>query len=235
MIHRSPLVNLGGLVVAFAGMFAVNLVSAPSGPAATGEPSPGATATMFAPAPTASSPAPPSVASATPPTSARPRPSVADKNEFPDRVVYAGRTNDQKTSIAVAILARPGGGVPVRRPNVESWLRGTAKDGQLRLRSRDGSRLEAELDGDAITGTVAARGRTLKFMIDEAEKPAGLYRARSDRTVIGWIVLADGSQVGIAKTGSDVGAAPRLDVAEPTVTVDGQDLTAAPVAGDQDL
>ena len=61
----------------------------------------------------------------------------------------------------------------------------------------------------------------MEFEIDEAKRPAGLYRARGSKTTIGWIVLPDGSQVGVQTTGSDSSAAPRLD--------------AAPVNGDEDL
>jgi hypothetical protein len=75
----------------------------------------------------------------------------------------------------------------------------------------------------------------LRFEIKEAEKPAGLYRASGSKTTIGWIVLEDGSQVGVQSTGSETSAAPQLDPENPQVTVDGENLNAAPVNGDEDL
>jgi hypothetical protein len=76
---------------------------------------------------------------------------------------------------------------------------------------------------------------TVEFEIDEAKQPAGLYRARGSKTTIGWIVLPDGSQVGVQTTGSDSSAAPQLDPENPRLTVDGESLDAAPVNGAEDL
>jgi hypothetical protein len=75
----------------------------------------------------------------------------------------------------------------------------------------------------------------VKFEINEAKKPAGLYRARGSKTTIGWIVLEDGSEVGLQTTGQDSTPAPELDPENPQVTVDGKELDAAPVDGDEDL
>ena len=76
---------------------------------------------------------------------------------------------------------------------------------------------------------------TQKFEINEASLPAGLYRARGSKTIIGWIVLEDGSQAGVQTTGADSTAAPELNPENPQVTVDGENLDAAPVNGDEDL
>jgi hypothetical protein len=73
-----------------------------------------------------------------------------------------------------------------------------------------------------------------KFPEVNEAKPAGLYRARGSKTTIGWIVLEDGSEVGIQTT-STVSSAPQLDPADPEVTVNGEKLDAAPVSGDEDL
>jgi hypothetical protein len=74
-----------------------------------------------------------------------------------------------------------------------------------------------------------------KFLEVNEAKPAGLYRARGSKTTIGWIVLEDGSEVGIQTTSTDSSAAPQLDPADPEVTVNGEKLDAAPVNGDEDL
>jgi hypothetical protein len=98
-----------------------------------------------------------------------------------------------------------------------------------------GATLQAELDGKKIKGTIQVESDTLEFEIDEAKEPAGLYRARGSKTTIGWIVLQDGSQVGVQTTGSDSSAAPQLDPENPQVTVAGESLDAAPVNGAEDL
>jgi hypothetical protein len=71
--------------------------------------------------------------------------------------------------------------------------------------------------------------------IDEAKKPAGLYRARGSKTTIGWIVLEDGSQVGIQTAAADSAAAPELNPESPQVTANGESLDAKPINGDEDL
>ena len=71
--------------------------------------------------------------------------------------------------------------------------------------------------------------------IDEAKKPAGLYRARGSKTTIGWIVLEDGSQVGIQTAGDDSVGAPELNPESPQVTANGESLDAKPINGDEDL
>jgi hypothetical protein len=71
--------------------------------------------------------------------------------------------------------------------------------------------------------------------VNEAKKPAGLYQARGSKTTVGWIVLEDGSVVGIQTTGTESSAAPQPDPADPEVTLNGEKLDAAPVDGDEDL
>ena len=48
-------------------------------------------------------------------------------------------------------------------------------------------------------------------------------------------MLEDGSQVGVQTTGEDSTDAPELNPGNPQVTVEGENLNAAPVNGDEDL
>jgi hypothetical protein len=236
MTHRSPLVTLAGLVVAFVIMFGANLASsAPpdsyaGGPSA--QPSPAATA----------APSTPEVSSATPSPTPTPSPSASaarttqpsDQSEFPRRIVYAGRIPDGSAAVAVAILGDQVAAYLCDGRNIESWLRGTVNEDELKVKSRDGSRLEARLDGKQLRGKIkVGGGAELKFAIREAHKPAGLYRAKGNKTTIGWIVLPDGSQVGVQTTGRDSASAPTLDPTQPQVDVGGESLDAAPVTGDE--
>jgi hypothetical protein len=84
-----------------------------------------------------------------------------------------------------------------------------------------------------VTGIVTVRGRPLRFAAAKADPPAGLYRARSNSAgVIGWIVLPDGSQVGIQNDGTPR-PAPRLDPRRLFVTVGGAAVVAHAVTGDE--
>ncbi|HJQ86800.1 MAG TPA: hypothetical protein VJ820_04970 [Propionibacteriaceae bacterium] len=225
MKHRSPLVTLAAVALAFAIMFIVNIVSGPPGSGSTGA-SPSA-----APATTSRSLQPTVTAAATPTASA----SETAEDTFPEEVVYAGRAEDSQGAIAVAVLGSQAAAYFCDGRNVEAWFRGTAEGGNITLKSKSGATLNAELDGTEIKGTVQVENDTVEFEIDEAKQPAGLYRARGSKTTIGWIVLPDRSQVGVQTTGSDSSAAPQLDPENPRVTVDGESLDAAPVNGDEDL
>jgi hypothetical protein len=228
MKHRSPLVTLAAVALAFAIMFIVNIVSGPPGSGTSGAASPSAAAPTTA---GSSSLQPTETAAETPTASA----SETAEDTFPEQVVYAGRAEDSQGAIAVAVLGGQAAAYFCDGRNVEAWFRGTVEGGNISLKSKSGATLEAELDGTEIKGTVQVQNDTVEFEIDEAKRPAGLYRARGSKTTIGWIVLPDGSQVGVQTTGSDSSAAPRLDLEDPQVTVDGESLDAAPVNGDEDL
>ena len=226
MKHRSPLLTLAAVALAFAIMFTVNMLSGPPGSGSTGTAVPSA-AQQTTPA-SNPSPQPTDPASA---TASEP----AEDSKFPEKVVYAGRTDDSAAAIAVAVLGDQAAAYVCDGRSVEAWFRGTVAGGNISLKGKSGAMLEAELDGDHLKGTVEINNDTQKFEINEATKPAGLYRARGSRTTIGWIVLEDGSQVGIQTTGAESSAAPQLDPANPQVTVDGEALDAGPVNGDEDL
>src|SRR5688572_8195200 len=228
MKHRSPLVTLAAVALAFATMFTVNIVSGPPGSGTSGAASPSAAAPTTAGSPSLQ---PTETAAETPTASA----SETAEDTFPEQVVYAGRAEDSQGAIAVAVLGSQAAAYFCDGRNVEAWFRGTAEGGNITLKSKSGATLNAELDGTEIKGTVQVENDTVEFEIGEAKQPAGLYRARGSKTTIGWIVLPDGSQVGIRTTGPDSSAAPQLDPEDPQVTVDGESLDAAPVNGDEDL
>ena len=235
MTHRSPLVTLAGLVVAFTIFFGINLAnSAPRGATGPGYSSASPSASSLdqssdTPSPPATQQASPT---ATPGETATAEP---EGDQFPDKVVYAGRTDDG-AAIAVAVLGDRAAAYVCDGRNVESWMRGTARDGELNLRAKNGDTLEAKLDGSAIEGTIELGDEKLDFTIEKAKRPAGLYRARGSAYTIGWIVLPDGSQVGIETRDDGTStAAPKLDPDQPDVEVNGQSVTANPVEGDEDI
>jgi hypothetical protein len=226
--HRSPLLTLAAVAVAFAVMFTVNMLASPPGSSSTGTAPPAA--------PTTASASPGSQETGT--AAASPSPSAtksADDSKFPEKVVYAGRAEDGAGAIAVAVLGTQAAGYFCDGRSVESWFRGTVTGSDISLKSKDGATLQASLDGDHLKGSLRIKNERVRFEINEAKKPAGLYRARGSKTTIGWIVLEDGSEVGVQTTGQDSTPAPELDPENPQVTVDGTELDAAPVNGDEDL
>jgi len=220
--HRSPLITLVGLVAAFAIMFGVNLASSAPRDSYAGGASP----------PPPARPPPAASVEPTPTAAATARP---DESEFPNKIVYAGYTNDDSTAIAVAILGTRAAAYLCDGDSVEAWLRGTVDGDEMSLTGKNGARLEAELDGRRLEGTIEVNDEKLDFTIREAKRPAGLYRAKGSKTTIGWIVLPNGSQVGIQTTGEESTPAPKLDPANPEVTVDGEQLEGEAVSGDLDV
>src|SRR5919112_1961700 len=142
MTHRGPRVTLAGLVVAFGIFFGINLMNS----APHQEVGEGY-------------------------SSGSPSDDRAG-DEFPNKIVYAGRTEDGSAAIAVAVLGGQATAYFCDGSSVESWLRGTASEGELNLRSKDGDSLEARLDGSKITGEIEVNDQKLDFTIGEAKRPA---------------------------------------------------------------
>ena len=241
MTHRSPLVTLVGLVAAFAIMFGVNLASS----AAPG--------TCRRPAPTAAASAPP-VASVRP--TVRPRPTSArhrhpdghprrhaeqDRNpdpgrqQFPNKIVYAGRTEDGTTALAVAVLRDQAAAYLCDGRSVESWLRGTAKDGEVTLTYKNGAQTRSQAGGRPAQRH--DRGSTAQAHVHNQggqETSRSLPGARFEDHHR--LDHAGGRLPGRdPTTGEEASTAPELDPDKPEVTATARTLKGEPVSGDQDV
>jgi len=79
--------------------------------------------------------------------------------------------------------------------------------------------------------------QNLTFSAPAANRPAGLYRASSAvagvNTKISWIVQADGTEVGLLTRAADQQPAPLLDPAAGSVVVDGSQVPATRLSGDE--
>ena len=218
MGQRSPLVTLAAAAVGLVALLVVNSTQAPA-PAPSGGVATSAPATTPTPTPSPSA------------TASTPVPKPSPSKELVG--VFAGRTRGREATLAIAVKGGRAAAYVCDGRSVEAWLTGTQTAGRLTLRSKAGERLTGTLTGTTVTGTVTLHGRTLRFTIGKAGPPAGLYRARtSSSATIGWIVLPDGSQVGIDNDGTPA-PAPPLDPQSGTATVDGATVTATSVTGDE--
>ena len=163
MTHRSPLVTLAGLVVAFGTMFGINLASsAPPGEYAQpgsdrvtddrGEHQPAGATPRRPPRPAAPR------RHRSDPTDDDDDADEADESEFPAKIVYAGRTRDGSAAIAVAIRGQRAAAYLCDGRNVEAWLTGTVDGDEIELRGKDGTRLKAELDDGRLEGRLERKG-----------------------------------------------------------------------------
>ncbi|WP_410673879.1 hypothetical protein [Amycolatopsis sp. cmx-4-68] len=169
-------------------------------------------------------------------TTAPPKPtSEAPKPEAPRRADYAGRVTGGGASVAVSVRDGHAIAYVCDGKKVEAWLQGVTAGGKLDLKGAKNASLTGRFDATAVTGTVTAAGKTWQFTAPSAKKPAGLYRAapkvKGKTAKVGWIVLPDGSQVGILTTDEDSAVAPALDAAAGTATVDGAPVPAEAVTG----
>jgi hypothetical protein len=223
---RSPIVTL----LVGAGLAGVLLVldarasSDAQERAAAAATTPTATASATATAtPTVTTSTPSAPAATTAPTSTKP-------------VTYAGHL---KGSGSVAVVVRGEKAVAYMcdsRNRVEAWMQGSATDGKVNLSGRHGAQLTGTATDTRLTGTVKVEGMSWTFSVKSVQPPSGLYRAsakvRGAQVIGGWIVLDDGTQVGLTSTGEEgehPEPAPSLDTSTLSVTVDGANLNPAPV------
>jgi hypothetical protein len=215
MRHKGPIITLvAGLAVA-AVLMVLNLTgtnddgSTPTGTVGNAASTPAVAATTPAAAPTTAAPAP--------------------------QVTYAGKVNGGGATIAIALKDGKAVAYLCDGRSTEAWLQGTAANGQLSLTGAGGATLTATYGNGRAAGTISAKSREWAFSVGTVTKPSGLYRAtanvRNAEVVGGWIVLANGEQVGVLVVGDDVEPAPELNTSTNTVNVDGTQITANPVDG----
>ena len=149
------------------------------------------------------------------------------------RATFAGKVDNGGGTLAVSIRDGVAIAYICDGKKVEAWLKGTAAAGKLTLTGENGAKLTGAFDEDGASGRVTVLGRTRSFTIGVAEKPSGLYRAAAqvrDAEVRGsWIVLQDGSQVGVLTTDEAPAPAPELDVTGRTTTVGETTVTASTI------
>jgi serine/threonine-protein kinase len=176
------------------------------------------------------------------PTSAAPPPSPAEAAPSPTaepaaaQAVYAGRTGGREATVAVAVNGDRAAAYLCDGSSVESWLQGSVTGDQVVLTGRDTAALIGTVSGATLSGTVVtSTGQAWLFSADEARPPAGIYEARTTidglATRIGWVVLPDGTQVGIQNVDGDRSPAPALDLENTTVTLGGAAHEVTPIDG----
>lgn len=230
---RGPVLTLLAVVVLAAVLLIANMrtaaetASQSTVPAATAQ-APVARAPVLTQKPAAGQPpaeAPPNSGAAAAPPAPEAAPQTA----------YAGRTSGNEATIAIVVQGDQVAAYVCDGGQVEAWLEGTNTEGQLNLRG-DTASATGSVTGDAVFGTVQVQGVQWPYAAQRAESPAGLYEGRGtvDGTParIGWIVLQDGYQTGVARIGPTTRPAPALDPDQLTgVAVNGSTIVPRPVAG----
>ena len=223
--RRGPLITLGAGVVV-AGVIAGLTVNAAA------DQHRAVNNAAIIPAITAGTSAPPT--SAAPPVSKPPTEDLAESPP-PDRTraTFAGHVDDGGGTLAISLRDGVAIAYICDGKRVEAWLKGTAANGKLTMTGKGGATIDGTFDSRRARGEVTTKGRTDTFSIAVAKKPSGLYRAaarvRNAEVVGSWIVLPDGSQVGVMTDDGVPGPAPALDVTGRATTVDGTRVTASTI------
>jgi hypothetical protein len=199
----------------------------------------GATATASATAGTAGTAAPTAAASATPSPSASPTGSQAFV--IPPQANYVGQVQGDLGSVAIVVHDTFAVAYFCNGSTQEAWLKGTPHDGKLSMTGKGKASLTANYALGHARGTVVVDGIAHVFSIIAVHKPSGLFQSIADvrgATVkAGWIVLANGTQVGSMMPNENAAnptsqAAPKLDVSSLTAQYDGTTIVATPIDGE---
>jgi hypothetical protein len=223
MSTRGPLLTLASVAVLTGALLWVNEVVGPPTPTTS---SSSYSADYGAPTPS-SPPSSPSPSEAAPPPTAEPATLQA---------VYSGKTGGGEATVAVAVNGDRAAAYLCDGTRIETWLQGSVTGDQVVLTGRDTAALIGTVSGTTLSGTVVtSTGQGWLFSAEEARPPAGIYQARTTidglATRIGWVVLPDGTQVGIQNVGGNRSPAPALDLEDTTFTLDGAAQEATPVDG----
>ena len=152
--------------------------------------------------------------------------------------VYTGRSSGNQVTLAVQTEGDKAAAYICNGQTIEAWLQGSVNGNQVALTGNNGASLAGSLSGLDMFGTVTANaGQSFPFSAELSPRPAGVYQARIAvnglATRIGWAVLPDGTQVGLAVAGATKYPAPPLDLANGSFTLGGASFKAAPVAGNE--
>jgi serine/threonine protein kinase len=183
--------------------------------------------------PAAADPTPAATAPAAPPSAAaasvRPGPTLTE-------AVFTGRSSGNELTVAVGVKDGRAAGYLCDGKAAEAWLEGELVGDQLTLHGRDANtQVTATVDQRSLLGNLVVGGTVRPFSAQIATGPAGLFQSR--RTVegittrIGWIVLPDGTQVGVRNQDAQRSPAPPFDPVTLFATEDGRPIPVERLSG----
>jgi len=197
------------------------------------------TAGAAQPAASGSSAAATAAASAT--QSATATPSASGGFVIPPHANYVGKVQGNRGSVAIVVHDTFAVAYFCNGSTQEAWLNGTPHNGKLSMTGKGNARLTADYALGHARGTVVVNGISYVFSIIAVHKPSGLFQSiavvRGATVKAGWIVLADGTQVGSlnpnVNAASDASqAAPKLNLSTLTADDGGVTIVAKPIDGE---
>ena len=221
----------------FSSMTAVSAKKAATAAASAAAGASAAAASATAGAGATVGPAQPTAASVSPPS---PSPS-ASGFVIPPHANYVGKVQGNLGSVAIVVHDTFAVAYFCNGGTQEAWLKGTPHQGKLSLTGKGNASLTADYALGHARGTVVVNGTSYIFSVIAVHKPSGLFQSiatvRGASVKAGWIVLADGTQVGSLNPDVHAArpvsqAAPKLNLSTLTAQDDGTTLTATPIDGE---
>ena len=156
---------------------------------------------------------------------------------FPPKADYVGKipTDHGHITLEITVEGNQAVAYACDGNTVEVWLKGSAEDGAVQLANKaNTSRLDGELHGGEVTGTLQLKQAPLQFTAAAAAPPAGLYVYLDEGVRNSWIIDANGGVTGVQrKADGSTAPAPPLST-DGTSVVNGKTITAIRAQGTSD-
>jgi hypothetical protein len=241
---RSPIITLLTGAVLAVGLWIASMNAATSATTGYGA-SASATPTASPTAATTTAPATSAPAATSSPATASPSvsPSETTSNGFiiPDHANYVGPVQAGGGAIAIVLHDHIAIAYYCNGKTIEEWMDGVPAHGHLVLKGKNGAHAEVDYALGHARGHVHVDGFSYTFSVIAVHKPSGLFRSiavvRGATVKAGWIVLADGTEVGSIELDPNAAApkaqsAPPLDTTSLTANDGGVTLHATPIDGE---
>jgi serine/threonine-protein kinase len=160
---------------------------------------------------------------------------------IPPHANYVGQVQGDLGSVAIVVHDTFAIAYFCNGSTQEAWFKGTPHDGNLSMTGKDNASLTANYALGHARGTVVVDGISHVFSIIAVHRPSGLFQSiavvRGATIKAGWIVLANGTQVGSMEPNENAAnpssqAAPKLNVSSLTAQYEGSTIVATPIDGE---
>jgi serine/threonine-protein kinase len=238
---RSPIITLltgAALAVALwiASMTAATSATTGYGASATRTPTVAPTVAASSAAASTSPASSPSPTAA--PSSPAPSETTSGGFVIPDHANYVGPVQAGGGAIAISLHDKVAIAYYCNGASIEEWMKGVPNHGHLTLTGKNGAHAEVDYALGHARGHVHVDGFSYTFSVIAVHKPSGLYQSiavvRGATVKAGWIVLADGKEVGSLELDPNAAApkaqkAPPLDLTTLQANDGGVTITATPI------
>ena len=128
---------------------------------------------------------------------------AGDRNPVPSARYMADMVaaDGKKMTIGISVDGSDIAAYACNGTDDEAWFFGNQTDGKVDIKSRFRDTLQAEFDGNEVTGEVTMNEVEYDFTATPVSGVAGMYTADYEGVRASWVVRPDGSATGVQFTG----------------------------------